>query len=688
MKALICAGVLVLAGAVAFSNSLAGPFLFDDKPAIVDNSHIRQLWPLSNALFADADTPLAGRPVVNLSFALNYAAGELDVRGYHVVNIAVHVACALLLFGLVRRTLRLPALIGTFGSHSTALAFGTALLWMLHPLNTEAVNFVTQRTESLMALFYLLTMYASVRGIDQFGQRPRKWLLLSVLSCALGMGSKESMVTAPLAVALFDRIFVFDTWRQAWRARSGLYSGLASTWVALAALVWSGPRGESAGFSSEVTPWTYLLNQAPMIVRYLGLAIWPRALVVNYGPPLPLTLSDVLPHATAIVVLLLATAALLARRPKLGFLGAWFFITLAPASSLIPIATEVGAERRMYLPLMSLVAGVVIGCGLLWQRVDGWQPHGVRGRPRTNHVASAVVAFLLFAASAALGTATMHRNREYESGVSMAQTILERLPSSHSQHIMGQELMAVGRHEEAMAYFREAIKGDPRAHYNLGLELFNHERWDEAIAEFQQFVQKVPWVIHVVSARTMMGQAYAKKGKWNEAAAEFRQVLVMNPSSVDVRGLLADVLMAQQLYDDAIPLYRQYLEHHPNEIGPLSSLGIALAGRGRIDDAISALERAVELAPENGSVRGNLANALLLKGDSVAAARHAKQAVALTPGSSVAHELLGIALAATGELDEARTELQRAVQLDPSNVGARASLNQLVARRNGLVLPR
>ena len=134
----------------------------------------------------------------------------------------------------------------------------------------------------------------------------------------------------------------------------------------LAALNWSGPRAAVGGFSAGASAWTYLLNQTVMITHYLRLAIWPRSLVVFYGWPLPLTLGDVWPYALFIGVLLIATVVAMKRWPTLGFLGVWFFVTLAPTSSIVPIATEVGAERRMYLPLLAVVALAVVGARLVW----------------------------------------------------------------------------------------------------------------------------------------------------------------------------------------------------------------------------------------------------------------------------------------------------------------------------------
>jgi protein O-mannosyl-transferase len=177
-------------------------------------------------------------------------------------------------------------------------------------------------------------------------------------------------VTVPAMVVMYDRVFIFKSMKDAIRARWRLYGGLAVTWGVLGLLLASGPRIHSAGFSAGVSPWTYLLNQTVMMVRYLRLAVWPDSLVVNYGWPLPLTLADVLPQALMVVALLGATIAALIRRPPLGFLGASFFITLSPTSSVVPIATEVGAERRMYLPLIPLVVLAVVGGVYVWDLVE------------------------------------------------------------------------------------------------------------------------------------------------------------------------------------------------------------------------------------------------------------------------------------------------------------------------------
>ncbi len=212
------AALIVFAGALVYANSLSAPFIFDDEVSIVRNAAIRAP---SQVLSQDRDTPLAGRPVVGLTFALNFAASELDARAYRATNIAIHVTCALLMFALVGRTLMLPRVKARFGAAAPDLAFASALLWVVHPLTTDAVTYITQRTESLMALFYLLTLYTSLRSYQSTSAVA--WQTLAVAACACGMATKEAMVTAPVTVVLFDRIFLFDSIRDGLRSRWRLY---------------------------------------------------------------------------------------------------------------------------------------------------------------------------------------------------------------------------------------------------------------------------------------------------------------------------------------------------------------------------------------------------------------------------------------------------------------------------------
>lgn len=666
------AALIVIAGFLAYWNSLSSPFIYDDELSIVQNRQIRKLWSAS-VLSPERELPVAGRPLVNLSFAINYALGGLNVRGYHVGNVAVHLLCGLLVFGVLRRTLELPRLASRFASRSIVLAFAAALIWTLHPLNTEVVDYLTQRTESMMALFYLLTLYATGKAVGS--PRPGRWHAVAITACALGMACKESMVTAPLMVVLYERIVVFESLKASFASRWRFYLGLAATWLVLAAVMWSGPRIHSAGFSTDTDVWTYLLNQTVMITEYLRRTIWPRSLVLNYGWPRAVTLSQVLPYALWIVFLLAVTGVALVRRPMLGFLGAWFFITLAPTSSVVPIGTEVGAERRMYLPLVALVVLGVVGLATLWDWVK--RKYFPNASARETRVLSSAGPLALTAVAIALAAGTIARNREYSSSFSLARTVLERYPTGMAHHLIAVELMAAGNHDEAVRHLREAIAEAPRAHFSLGVELFNQGKLDEAIDHLREFIRKQPIVLEVISAHEYIGRAYVQQKRWPEAIAEFRQMLTKVPSDLTARKLLAETLFTRESFDEAIGQYKVYLESRPNDVDALGNLGIALIATEKMDEAVAVFRRAVEIAPNNGGARRNLANALFDGGNVQEAAVHAREAAALRPDDPAAHDVLGRALALQGKFAEAAAAFERALQIDPGYADARDHLERI-----------
>jgi hypothetical protein len=213
----------------AYANSLSGAFVFDDLPTIVDNPTIRHVWPLGPVFHPPAATTATGRPLLNLSFALNYAIGGTEVRGYHVLNVSIHLLAGLTLFGCIRRTLRRVGSAGGATADPTWLALAAAGIWVVHPLATESVDYVVQRAESLMGLLYLFTLYGFIRSsAEKPGRASTLWLSASVLACAAGMAVKEVMVTAPVMVLLYDRTFAAGTLRAAWRQRRLYYLGLAA----------------------------------------------------------------------------------------------------------------------------------------------------------------------------------------------------------------------------------------------------------------------------------------------------------------------------------------------------------------------------------------------------------------------------------------------------------------------------
>jgi hypothetical protein len=430
-------GLVAVAVALAYANSLHGPFIFDDPSSITGNATIRHLTDWRAILRTPHLTVTAeGRPVLNLTLALNYALGGSSVFGYHLFNLAVHLAAALTLFGLLRR----------IGPKDAPIAAAIALVWAVHPLQTEAVTYTVQRAESLMGLFYWLTLYGLVRGAERSdaGRSGTGFAVLSVAACWLGMATKEDMVSAPLLALLLDRTFLAGSFLAALRRRGAYYGALVLSWGLLAYLIWStgGNRGGSVGFNlQQVEVYEYWLTQFPAVIYYLRSVFWPHPLIFEYGTFWIRHWGDFGWQALVVLGLIGATVWALWRRPAWGLAGAFFFALLAP-TSLAPGTTQMIVEHRMYLPLAAVVAALGFA-GARWAR-------------RATLVAAGVCA-------ACCLVLTWRRNEDYRDAIGLWQLTVRQRPDNVLAHTMlGQVLDEAGRTDEARAQFERALQLNPR----------------------------------------------------------------------------------------------------------------------------------------------------------------------------------------------------------------------------------
>ena len=522
------AALIILAGAFTYWNSLDLPFLWDDQTAVVTNQTIRDLWPPWRPLLPPLETPVAARPLVNVSLALNYALGGLNVRGYHAWNLGVHLAAALLLFGVVRRTLEGERLRERLGADAANVALVAALWWTIHPLVSEVIDYTTQRTTAMMGLFFLATLYCAIRALDS--RHRARWHLFAVIACACGMASKEEMAVAPIVVALYDRLFAFSTVREAVHARRSLYWGFAATWVGLGVLIWQWPRS-TVGFAAG-DAWTYLLNQAQVIPHYLRLVLWPDVLVLDYGLPRDVSIGDAIGGGILIAALLALTIVALVRWPRAGFLGAVFFLTLAPTSSIVPITSEVGAERRMYLPLAAIaVLLVVTGRQALAYTRSAWPAH------RALLIAGALV----FAAAwlGSLGVRTAYRNAQYADALSLWGSSVEARPHGRARMAYAVALVNAGQADAAVPLLQEAVRDYKPARYALGVELAVRGEIAPAIETLEAFVADDPDAANRLPGRLLLGDILLQQGRGVEAVEQFRAAVALDPGNEVARSSLS-----------------------------------------------------------------------------------------------------------------------------------------------------
>lgn len=660
--AVVLAGLgIVLAVWAAYANSWATPFVFDDLLAIIQNPTIRHLDRLGDVLSPPwYASGAAGRPLVNLSLAVNYALGGDSPKGYHVMNTLIHAAAALTLLGVLRRTLLRPSLRARYGAAALPLAFAITLLWALHPLLTEAVTCVIQRSESLTGMLYLLTVYGFIRSVES--PHPLRWQVFITATCLLGMATKEVMVSAPVMLLLYDRTFVAGSFRAAWRERWKLYLALAATWLLLAWLV-SGSynRGGMASDDPAASPWLYALTQCRGILHYLRLAFWPSPLVVDYGMTIAHGLAEVWWQGVAMVALVAGTCWALVRRPALGFMGFWFFAILAPSSSVVPIITQTLAEKRMYLSLAAVVVLVVLA---------GYRWLGRRVVP------------LCLALAVVGGWFTARRNEDYSSPLHLwALTAAEVPANPRAQTTLGCLLAMDGRNEEALPHLKEAVrlKPDyPDAQNNLGNVLFRMSRPGEALPHLEEAVLLRP---SYFEAHFVLAGVLAQLGRNDEALRHLAAAVRIRPDSAEARQMLAESLASQGREAEAVENYERALRLQPGSPALEFGFGNVLSRLGRLDEAQAHFAAAVRLDPNSIPARFNLGNALFALRRFPEAAQQFAEVARLAPNFAEGHNNLGNALLQLGRVDEARAQYEEALRLKPEFGQARDNLERLEALR-------
>jgi len=634
--------LIVLAGAVVYANSLSGEFVFDDSRWIEYEPDIRSLDRLPRLVAG------ATRPIWKLSLAANYAIGGLDVTGYHVVNGAIHLLAGITLFGVCRRTLRRSPLPPRYREAADGIAFSIALLWTVHPLQTQAVTYIAQRCESGMGLCLLASTYASIRGFETSGGRSRLWSVLAVIACGIGMGMKEVMVVAPIVVWLHDRTFLSGSGPSALRGsgpsalrgRPGLYAGLAACWA-----IPFGVIGVNTFFSGEmarpdletVSRLAYALTQPAILLHYVRLALWPDPLVFAYGWPAAERWSDILPALFVVSAAAAAGAWAVWRNRPSGFVAAWFFAILAPTSSIQPIQ-DLAVEHRMYLPLAAVIVVVVLVVFDVARKA---------GTPRAAPA-------LLIVASLALGGLTIRRNRDYQSELRLWETVIRAAPDNARGHYNhGAELRRANRDEDAIASLRRAVAVDPgyvNAHNNLGNAILDVEGFEAAIPHYREAIALDP--AHA-EAHYNLARALFELGDTQTAMAHFRWAIESRPGFAKAEYGLGVALDRSGDSDGALAAYRAALASDPRFASAHLNAGRLLHARGDHDEAEAYFAAAIQLRPRHART---LRNASSLRADQ-------------------------------GRIDEAIELLRNSIALEPDHAPARARLEELLARQDQAATP-
>lgn len=589
---------LLIIGSVilAYANCFSGTFIFDDHHRIVNNPDLFSIWPPWEAISR------ANRWVVDISFSLNHFISNLNPADYHATNILIHLLAALALYGIVRRTLLLPRFNGRFTPVAPWLALLISGLWAVHPLQTESVTYIVQRDESMMGLFFLLTLYAFIRGAPG-SPRPRLWNDLALVACILGLGTKEVFVTLPFVLVIYDAIFLSesygDVWRKRWKIHLVMFLSLG-IWVCQMMMIRADLIGSEGLVYKGWTTREYFLTQIEVIPHYLLLAFIPDSLCLDYlWQPVQALKPLILPGLFLVGLGIWALYAGLIRRKPAGFLGVSFFLILGPTSSFMALP-DAAFEHRMYLPLASVMAAFVMGGYALISRFY---------RPRAEGGANSLrpllfIGFLSLALMAIFIGLTRFRNQDYLSEERMWRDVINKRPDNYRAYIgLSKGLLEECRFKETIDLYDRLLKRLPdfgsmsfdaiialakesdlmsqKIYYyayaknNCGIALSNLERVEEAYACFSEAIRVQPYN---VPALNNMGFELYMQGKTNDAIAKWSFSIAIDRDNISAHGLLGALYEEQKNWALAIQHYRDVLRVKPNFVYYQFRLAWLLAG--------------------------------------------------------------------------------------------------------------
>lgn len=607
-------GCIAMWGVVIYSNTLTVPFVFDDLIYIHNNPILKE--PLN---FARIIVFAPSRWIGFFTFAVNYYFGHWNTIGYHLVNLMIHIGAAICCYSLVLLTLRTPRLKNRPVEHKTALALLAALIFLSHPVQTEAVTYVWQRVESLAAFFYLLSLAFYVKSrLDSNGEQPSFLLDSSssyVTSCLLAYAcamTKETAITLPAVMILYEMIFFKDFSKRAKHVLLRVVPFLCLV-IVVPVLALKSPVVTKNVLYESPPAGAYVLTQTRVITTYLRLLVCPVEQNLDYDFPLSKSLLE--PEVMGSLLLIISVVALgiFVRRssPLIAFGIIWFFVTLLPTSSIVPLPDFI-FEHRLYLPLVGFVF-VLIGILVI---------SGKRMRIVTTAL---IIMILIFSVSA------YRRNSIWRKDLTLWQDTVEKSPhKARPRANLATSYIKIEEYDKALAELSQAIALKPDyavAHENVGVAYFHKKAYQRAIAAFQRAVELDPNQASTYYAR---GETYMRLGQNDLAIKDFQKALLINPSHLSARN----------------------------------NFGLMLAEKGEYLKAISEFETVVRLEPNHQEASFNLARSYTLSGQIDRAVRQYEKVIELQPGFLEAYHNLGILyLGLLKKPDEAKRCFERALRL-------------------------
>jgi Flp pilus assembly protein TadD len=597
----VLVAIALFLAVVAYARVLPGEFEFDDEATVVNNAGIRDL---SGSLRALVTAPLQqpGRPVTYFTFALNYAVGRLDPWGFHATNLACHLAVALLVFFFTRRLLAMAGM--DAGSKAAAVVTG---IFALHPLQSQAVSYVSQRGEVLASGFYLaaILLLLEVERLSSSCRRRVLAYVSSLLCFALGLGAKEIAITMPTAYLLLAATVPNAETRQGlvrWRTRFAflvpflfvqvlhIAGTLHGTYLSIS----TGAAAPTGAWLTGMRPWTYLLSQWPVLVTYLRLLFWPTGQCLDWIYPLAARLDGTVIGAGLFLGFLVCLAmrglmrvSATIRVASFGLF--WFFIVLATTSSLVPLP-DILVEHRVYLASWGIFVAVVLTACRLIQHFR----HSTR---------RAISVSLVIVVWSALAVTLFVRNAVWETRIAMGRDIATKDPQNPRAHaLLGTAYLSAGNYDLAIPEFKLALDptmapgklvNESSISMDLGAALVDTGRVAEGIVVLERAYERNPTsppVLASLAAATLHG------GQLARAEAFAQRALTLDPEQQGALLVLGYLRLAENNWTGAIDVLTHAIRVAPDDPVRLLMLATAYAKLGKKTEACS-LWRAVDSLP-------------------------------------------------------------------------------------------
>ena len=637
------AGICLL----CYVNSLDGSFHYDGFHSIVENPGVRSLanvpaffWDIT--LFSVDDSKGMYRPLLLVTYALNYAGGGYGSTGYHIVNLFLHALCSVLVWAIARVIFR---------QQSMALVSG--LLFVVHPLATEPVNYVSSRSELLAGLLYLGSFFCYI-----YPSRTAALRRVSIILFAGGLLSKATVVTLPLVLIWFDLGLVgrvrdmgdaLSVLRDRWREYAP-YWGLVLLYFAAI----KGVGFIDRSLATPVREWgTQLWTQAKAPAYYAKLMVMPVAQSVEHQFFESLTLASGAVMMASLLVLSLFVILWLIRTQVGGFCLGWCIIFLLP-TLIMPLNVLVN-ERRMYL----------VTAGLAWLLADLLR----------NHQARPILACLPL-----LALLTMARNEIWADELTLWRDAVSKAPAMYrTQTNLGKALQIAGSAESALEAYERALAIDSRhgdVYNNMATLLHQQGRIDDAIGWYRKALTRYPEYEEI---HQNLADAYSQKGCLDSAAVLYEAAIGIDDRNGAIWANYGQTLYRSGDLDGAEKALRRSLELLPQQGEPYNNLGNIHADRGDFDQALSSYGRAVELGVEQlGDVFSNIGDLYRQQGDFERAKSNFERAIDANSGNANFYQSLGVVERHRGSHRAAEALLRKAISMRDGYWKAHTELAELL----------